>query len=168
MRLRVLRRVLAAREICVSGVAAQCGVSIPAATESLRALQARGLIRSRRQGVRVWYRAAADPEVEHAPALLAAVRAAIRGRVTDRGIVCAATAFTHPRRIVLVRVLKQGPAPAAVLSAHCGMSLSALCRHLHKLQRRNVAAMDERGLWRLTRPRSRLARRLVRLALREG
>jgi DNA-binding transcriptional ArsR family regulator len=142
----------------VTQVAAQCGLPLCVAGQHLRALQARGLIRATRQGRWVRYTAEPDPLVRHAAALLAAAM----GREPPARVRRALTAYTHPRRIAIVRALAAAPRRPGELAAACRMSGAAVNRHLRKLRRRGVLS-PLRGACSLAAPRSRLAARLLKV-----
>jgi DNA-binding transcriptional ArsR family regulator len=134
------------------------------ASHHLRALGARGLLASRPQGRWVHYRPAANPSVRGAAELLRALREALRrGRKSIDAAYRQATAFTHPRRIEIVRTLSTGPLETSVLSRRTGIGRLALQRHLVKLSRRGLVKEHE-GTWRMMRLRGLLATTLVRLA----
>ena len=163
VRLRVLRHVCHEGEACVSATARACCLPLSSATSALRALQARGLLGVRREGLFVIYCAQADKSVEHAAAVLAAVRRALDRRVANRRIIRAVTAFTHVRRILIVRALVAGAADAGALAVTCGVSLPALYRHLAKLERRGMVEAVADGTRRLALPDGALARALLAL-----
>jgi DNA-binding transcriptional ArsR family regulator len=163
VRLRVLRHVCRKGEACVSATARACRLPMSSATNALRALQARGLLGVRREGLFVIYYAHADESVEHAAAVLAAVRRVLDRRVADRQIIRTVTAFTHVRRILIVQALAAAPADAAMLSVTCGISLPALYRHMVKLERRGLIEAVADGTWRLAQPDGSLARALLGL-----
>jgi len=163
VRLRVLRHVCEHGETHVSEAARACHLPLSSATAALRALQARGLLGVRREGLFVIYVACADDTVEHATAVLAAVRQSFRHRDSTEEIVRAATAFTHVRRLLIVQALTAKPVDATTLSVVCGISRPALYRHLDKLARRGVVASDGHDVWRLLLPESRLLRELLTL-----
>jgi DNA-binding transcriptional ArsR family regulator len=163
VRLRVLRHVADQGETNVSEAARTCHLPLSSTTAALRALQARGLLGVRREGLFVVYVAHADDSVEHAPAILSAVQQSFRRRDSMEEIVRAATAFTHVRRILIAQALAAKPVDAATLSVVCGISKPALYRHLDKLMRRGVVATDGQDRWRLIPPDSPLLRELVAL-----
>jgi DNA-binding transcriptional ArsR family regulator len=164
-RLRVLRAVIAAGEVNVSGVAALCRLPMPSATLALRALQARGLLHARRQGKRVLYAAIPDPLVVHSSPLLDHVRHALDSGTRAADVVRSMTAFTHVRRMFIARALSDGPLTVTALSARCAISPQALYRHVAKLQRRGLVEPAAHGTWRLATPSSALLRGLLHLVL---
>ena len=80
-------------------------------------------------------------------------------------MVAALTAYTHPRRITIVRHLAAGPAKVELLAQATGISLPACYRHVDKLQSRAVVAMGIDGSCQLVRPASGLATALLHAAL---
>ncbi len=166
-RLRVLAVVLREGPLCVSAVAARARLSEARASAALRGLQARGLLRATRSGRWVWYEARADRTVTHAGPLLAAVGGELDGGgASRRAVIRLVTAFTHPRRLRVVRHLAPGAGLRANdLARAAGMPLQALYRHLDKLARRGF--VRRRGpAWCLTCPPGPLAAQLLREACR--
>jgi DNA-binding transcriptional ArsR family regulator len=165
VRLRLLKAVLVKPGTCVSAVAKSCRVPLNTASAGLRALQARGLIGARREGLYVFYAPRADADVQHADAVLTATCEALRRGDPLPDLLKAATAFTHVRRIVVMRTLSTGPGMlSGALSRRCDISPPALRRHLAKLARRGMVASDKRHMWRVTVPSSPFARALLAIA----
>ena len=165
-RLRCLKVVLKTPDCSVEQVAQAVGVSEVQASLALRALQARGLIASRRQSRWVLY--AADPEasVVAAQAFLSAMKAALLdSRIEASRIVKAATAYTHPRRIDIVRAIAQADEVDPLgLSVQLGFSPAATFRHLALLEASGVV-VDLAGKYALARPRDPLGRALLAIVL---
>jgi DNA-binding transcriptional ArsR family regulator len=151
-------------EACVTDVATHCGLPVHMAAHHLRQLQGRGLIRATRRSRWVFYAAKTDPLVRHAAALLEAILPAVRTGGDRVAVRRALTAYTHARRIAIVRALSAGPRSPAELSSVCGISRPALARHLAKLRRRGVVG-GHRGICALASPDTPFARRLLRLVL---
>lgn len=156
-RLRILKTVLDRGPTCVKTIAAESRVSAVSATQHLRALQARGLLAASRQGRWVYYAAQADPAVEHAAPLLAAMRQALARGLAAPELVAALTAYTHPRRIAIVQCLGAGPVGVADLAGRIGASRMACYRHIAKLERRRIVTLLEAHECRLATPPSGLA-----------
>lgn len=135
-RLTMLQLLIEHGELCVSELAEQTGITPHNASTQLRALNARGLITPRREKLRVLYRAEANEALEAAPQLLAAIGAAFRAGASPKTVFHLCTAFTHPRRIELARMLQAEPKPFEDLQEKTKMSASSLCRHLRKLEAR--------------------------------
>jgi DNA-binding transcriptional ArsR family regulator len=163
-RLRLLARLFECKRACVEELAADCRLVDAEASQLLRQLQARGILSVQRRGRWVFYRPKANPKVKHAAAILAAMRKALHDSEGANDAIRDLTAYTHPRRINLVRAMAAGPADPAQLRAACSMSGPALYRHLDKLLRRGVVE-GRRAAYRLSRPRQPLARTLLRIAL---
>lgn len=162
-RLEMLRLLFEKGELCVSDMAAQTGVSAHNASTQLRALNARGLITPRRENQKVIYRAEANEELSAAPALLKEVRAAFDKKTRAKTIFRICTAFTHQRRIELVRTLTSGPQDTGELLEKTGMSTSALWGHLDKLSSRGFVR-EKAGRYRLCRVKDPLRRALLAAA----
>ena len=168
-RLRVLQRLLDGRARTVSAVADAEGLSEVSASQCLRALNARGLLRVRRVSRWVEYRLGADPAVPETAPLVRALRRQLRGgRAAVTATFADLTAFTHPRRLLIVRALpaKDGAALGA-LRAATGISEPALFRHLLKLVHRGVVGRDD-GLYRRLVTGTPVLRTLTMLAAGDG
>jgi DNA-binding transcriptional ArsR family regulator len=118
--------------LTVSQVARRMGIGGPLASEYLRALNARSLLVPVRQGLWVHYRPATSQEVDQPLAPVLRMKFS-GGRKPVDLIFRLATAFTHPRRVEILRALKQKPHTLAELRAVTGVPRSSLLRHLDKL-----------------------------------
>ena len=137
VRLRMLGVLFRQGELPVSAVAGAVGVSAVLASLYLRSLSARGLLAARREGRWVFYRPAADPSVRVAADLLQALDSAFASkRDPTKEIFRQATAFTHPRRVQIVRALANGAMAMDALARNTAIGRFALRRHLAKLCRR--------------------------------
>ena len=164
VRLRMLRVLFRDGELPVSAAASAAGASRIVATQYLRALSARGLLATRREGRWVFYRPCADASVHGAAELLQAIEKTFaRRRKPVEAIFRQATAFTHPRRVRIARALANGPMTRGALARTTGISRIALQRHLAKLAARGFVKMTA-GMCRLAPPRGPLAATLLRLA----
>jgi DNA-binding transcriptional ArsR family regulator len=159
----MLELLFARGELCVSELADLTGTSAHNASIQLRALNARGLITPRRENQKVIYRAEANEELSAAPALLEAVRGAFSKKTPILTIFHICTAFTHERRIGLIRVLIGGPQSFGDLLKKTEMSPSALWGHLDKLSARGFVKMRD-GRYRLARLKDPLRRTLLQTA----
>ncbi len=162
-RLQMLWLIFDEKELYVEQMAEWTGMSIPNASNQLRALSARGLISPRREKMLVLYRAEANESLEAAPALLEALRVCHEKSVSFKTLIRQATAFTHERRIEIVRELKGKELVFQKLLEATGMSSSALSRHLKKLEARGFVKYRE-GLYRTAYPGNVLGRTLLKLA----
>ena len=162
-RLRVIECLFRDGPLCVSAVATRCRLQPVSATQHLRLLQSRGLIQARRTGRWVRYSADPDPLVAHAPPLTAALRHALLAeQAGTTRIVRELTAFTHERRILIVRAISRGTDTPEAIRTACRISAPALNRHLRKLTRRDVICRQDEHI-QLLRPVNALARRLLAL-----
>lgn len=143
-RLRLLAQLARKQPQSVSELAAQCSLALPVASQSLRALEARGLLRVNRIRRRVEYciptRLEAGPLADLTAALLADLRCE---PLPTGAIMKLATAFTHPTRIQIHRMLQSGPKTAMQLQATICLSSLALWRHLRKLKVRGFVRYDD-------------------------
>ena len=161
-RLSCLRAVIDTPGRTVEEIAERAGLSAPVASLYLRHLQARGLVRPERVSRWVRYTAVADASVTHAGPTLAAVARALRAaRRPYARLLQTLTAFTHPRRLAILRVIPDdGAASFSTIRSVTGISHSALCRHLAKLQRHGLTETVG-DAWRIVRPLPALARVLL-------
>ena len=163
-RLKILRELCLRPEQQVSGIAMRLGLSIPLASQSLRALNARGLLGARRAGKKVFYRPEADHTIPScAPLLMALAEVFAHERQAEKRIYLYATAFTHLRRIRIISALRTRPMLPKELARQTGIPLPSLQRHLRKLTARGFV-MHSSGWYICAAPRQRLARLLQQLA----
>lgn len=148
----------------VSAVSERMSLSMPAASQYLRALEARGLLVCRRVGGRVEYRLAAGTGGGGAADIIKALRLVFRqGAKAIEPIFKLATAFTHPRRIEVFRAIATGADTFAELQAATRLPARAIARHLAKLEARGFLK-NEMARYVATNPRHPFARALARLA----
>jgi DNA-binding transcriptional ArsR family regulator len=163
-RVRCLKVVLGRPLSTVGEIARLAEVSETVASEHLRALQARGLIRARRESRWVRYSPDPDPLVKGARRLLAALRRALLVEDgTESAVIRTLTAFTHPRRLEILRRLQrvESALPESLI-VHTRISQPALSRHLGKLESRRLVACDGRH-WRLVKETRPLEKTLLAL-----
>jgi len=163
-RLSLLYYVMATPFVSVSQVASALQLPLPVASQYMRALNARGLLKVKRQGRFVLYEAAADPSMPETSILLKALESTMRTADPLQMAVEALTGFTHPRRIELLRALDGDGTDIPSLGKKTGISTPALVRHLRKLRRRGYIKSC-RGKYACARPNAVLARALLALAL---
>jgi DNA-binding transcriptional ArsR family regulator len=150
----------------VSDVSRDLRIPLSVASESLRLLNSRGLLRATRSGRWVVYSTGADPTIEHAPIILRALRGTLRPHQKSvNQAFSALTGFTHPRRIAVFKALADGPSHLAELRSKTGISTPALQRHLGKLRRRGYV-QRHRGLYSRRCPQRPLLKALMELAAR--
>ena len=132
---------------CVGEVAAQAHIPKDQASLCLRSLQARGLILARRESRWVRYWPEPDPLVPAAAPILTGMRRAlVNEKLPANRIIHCLTAFTHPRRLIILRCLqKKGSMTFETLSQASQVSPPALYRHLKKLGNRGLVQECDAG-----------------------
>ena len=148
----------------VSAVAELMRLSVPAASQYLRALEARGLLTCRRVGRRVEYQPTVGAGEGAAGKIINSLRMVLSRRAQSiEAIFKLATAFTHPRRIEVFRALTNGADSFARLQAATRIPARALSRHLGKLEARGLVK-KEKARYVATLQRHRFGRVLTSLA----
>jgi DNA-binding transcriptional ArsR family regulator len=148
----------------VSGLAERLGWPVPVASQYLRSLNARGLLRARRPSRWVQYAPVADETIPQASALVAALRQCFLHHPDPIPLIYRlATAFTHPRRGEIYRALRAYPRTTGDLRAHTGIPERTLRRHLLKLQSRGFVA-NAHGVYHALTPPNAFAAALAGLA----
>ena len=126
-RLQILALLIRQPNQTVSAVAERMALSMPAASQYLRALEARGLLTCRRIGRRVEYRMSAGTSEGAAKEIIKALRLVFRRRAQPiEAIFKLATSFTHPRRVEVFRALTSGADSFAKLQAATNLPSRAL------------------------------------------
>ena len=144
-RLQILALLIRQPNQTVSAVAERMSLSMPAASQYLRALEARGLLTCRRVGRRVEYQAGAGTSEGAAGEIVKALRLVFRRRAQPIEVIFKlATGFTHPRRIEVFRALTNGADSSAKLQAATRMPARALSRHLAKLEARGFVESERK------------------------
>ncbi len=165
-RLQTLAHLIQQPNQTVSAVAERMSLSMPAASQYLRALEARGLLTCRRVGRRVEYRPSAGTSEGAAEEIVKALRLVFRRRAQPiEAIFKLATGFTHPRRVDVFCALTNGADSFAKLQAATRIPARALSRHLAKLEARGFVR-KERALVAATIHRHPFGRVLACLARR--
>jgi DNA-binding transcriptional ArsR family regulator len=154
----------------VKEIAKRTGLPPDQASLGLRALQARGLIHATRSSRWVYYHPLPDSSVAVATPILTAMRRAlIDNRLSSAAIAATLTAFTHPRRLVILRHLYLDVRQTACnLSRETNVSPQALWRHLDKLRRRGVVVMTPDGFWQLADSLTPLSKAMLTLVVRSN
>jgi predicted ArsR family transcriptional regulator len=151
-RIAMFRALLLSSGKTVEEVASETGLSMATASLYLKALQARGLVQATRISRFVSYRAVPDPSAEITPKVFSLLCNAFKVWVlSDDDVFRAFTAYTHPRRIAIIRFLSATSQAVTTreIAAGTGMSTDAAWRHLGKLTRRGILA-HENGGWRIS------------------
>ncbi len=162
-RLNLLRALFSCDESTVSVLARETGISLSLASIQLRSLNTRGLVSARPVGRWVFYSATPNLAVEHAGTIGNAIRERCAVGAENESLIEMATAFTHPRRIVVARCLDEGGKTFQELLASTNISTMALYRHLGKLTTRRMVKQED-GYYRLARPGNPLGQTLLAIA----
>jgi predicted ArsR family transcriptional regulator len=165
-RLGLFQAILSNPDVSVAQTAARLRMNPALASKYMRELNARGLLAVTRHAGNVFYRIEADSSVPQAHSLIDALTSVFRKEKSpiDR-IFRNVTAFTHPRRIAIVRCLKQGPTRFSDLRRELRISTPALQRHLRKLASRGFLQSNmDRGIYALKTSGSPLEMALLKLA----
>lgn len=134
VRLQLLRTVMFQPGFNVSTLAQQADVGISDASQELRRIQSRGLVRRTTQGRSIIYLPTADPLVSSAAPLLKALRSAWkRPGAQDARIARIAKGLACERRVNLVRALAKQPQPLLDLAGLFRTNHNYLYRHLQIL-----------------------------------
>jgi DNA-binding transcriptional ArsR family regulator len=148
----------------VTSVAEHFNISLSSASEHLRLLESRGLLSVQRARRWVKYRVVPSDRENPGSALAIAMKTVFqRDRNAAQSIFKSATAFTHPRRVEVFRLLRDGPKSFDQLRHASRISLWALYRHLKKLEVRGFVRLQKR-FYVTTEPTDALQRELARLA----
>ncbi|HXJ57196.1 MAG TPA: helix-turn-helix domain-containing protein [Candidatus Dormibacteraeota bacterium] len=165
-RLQIFKRLLHEPGQNVTEIARQLRLPLAVASQYLRALESRGLLKAQRRGRRVRYQVAnAVAGTAVAPLLRALRRTFERDAKTIPAVFHLLTAFTHPRRIELYQTLTGRAQTVKQLQVKRRMSARAVTRHLKKLEGRSLIVF-RLGTYAVKRPRGEIRRALASMALR--
>jgi len=165
-RLAIVRLLAIAGEQAASAISKALGTSPAETSNELRMLVANGVLWQRRSGRYVYYDISKSTVDRRQPIIsllkgsfskklpgkrkladLVRWREAANGCPADKHIYACLTAFTHPRRLqILKHLTERGPATRLALSSALSMSEAASERQLDKLVRRGVVTRTHNGL----------------------
>ena len=163
-RIRLLRLLLANPALDVSALAEAAGIGQSDASQELRRLQSRGILKRLRQGRHVRYRPIPDPQVHSAAPLLKALKAALAAQPPEQDkVICRlAMGLAHETRLKIARELLTGPRRPGPLAQALRLSPNALHRHVQWLKAGGWVRRE--GSWLLfDPPRHPVARTLSKL-----
>jgi DNA-binding transcriptional ArsR family regulator len=168
-RIRLLRALHDHPGRAVCQLAKEVGIGRSDASQELRRIQSRGLLRTHRENARVIYRMEADPQVSSAAPLLKALKSALATFPPERDEAIGQIAFglAYPRRIAIAQALLEEPQSGCSLSGRLAWSTFAVYSHLQILRTCGWVSRIDRRLH-LTPPEHPLAEALVRLLRTEG
>lgn len=147
-RLRLFRLVVTEPGQTVTALAHAADIKISRASQELRRLQSRGLIRAKRERNTVKYLPVSDPLVPVAKPLLTAMKSAFAHpqSAPDSHAIEIATALSHPRRIAIIQELLKAPQDFNTLRTAVHIPSVSLYRHLELLQHLNLVRQTRR-IW---------------------
>jgi DNA-binding MarR family transcriptional regulator len=134
-RLHLFHHIVQDPGLNVSQLAERVGIGISDASQELRRLQSRGLLRRTCQGTSVRYLPIADPQVSSAAPLLKALQEAMAGDSAQlEAIASMAKGLGSERRVAIVRALRQGPQTENQLALLIGCTIGNLKKSLARLK----------------------------------
>ena len=148
----------------VSELGDAVGIKRACASQELRRIQSRGLLKSQRQGRSLIYRLDPDPQVSSAAPLLKAIQTALHTLPArqDMDMCRLANGLAHPRRIAIVQALLESPQSTPALQLSLRMPTPSLLSHLHVLEQSGMIIRRHPD-WVLSCPLHPLARTLIHL-----
>ena len=164
-RLKMLAVVAQQPDMTVSAIATRVKLPLPVTSMYLRALEARGLLMSDRDGRWVTYRVS-EANGAVTPLAFALRSLARRNEKFADATFRLVTAFTHPRRVDVFRSLSNQPQALAKLKLASGIPERALLRHLQKLRTRGfvVYRRGRPGTYAIKNQDNAVSRALAELA----
>lgn len=163
-RIQLLRALCERPGQCVKDLGEAVGVKRSDASQELRRIQSRGLLKAQRQGLPMIYRLEPDPQVSSAAPLIKSLQAAMRAYPPSRDadIVQMAMGLANERRLAIIKALSAHQGTIGELQRRLGYSRSALSQHLQVLVQSGFIA-KHRGLYRFRPPAHPVGRALIRL-----
>lgn len=163
-RIELLRQLHAGPGRSVSELGAAVGIKRSDASQELRRIQSRGLLKCRRQGVPLIYRMESDPQVSSAAPLLKALQTAFSGYpVNQDSRICGiAHGLASARREAIVRTLMNAPKSAVALRTHLNLSAPALAQNILTLMYSGFIKLKT-GQYHFRCPAHPVARALIKL-----
>lgn len=167
-RIRLLRQMHDHPGQNIAELAHALGIGRPYASQEMRRIQSRGLLRPAKRGAALVYSPAADPQVSSAAPLLKAIWSALDSlpAARDADMATIAAGLAHERRIALARILMKSPQTPARLRTVLPMASCSFYLHLRTLTAAGFVAKHERMLMFQT-PEHPLGNVLAKL-LRQG
>lgn len=142
-RLRLLRRIIDRPGQNVSQLAEAEKIGVSGASQELRRLQSRGLLKRTSQGASVVYRAFPDPQVASASPLLKTLDALFASGKTDEDEIAGiAKGLAHERRIAIACALLKGPKTDEQLCNMARIPRGTLKWHLKAMKNAGMVRKD--------------------------
>ncbi len=138
------------------------GIKRSDASQELRRIQSRGLLKSERKGLPLLYRMEPDPQVSTAAPLLRAIQTALATFPSKRDIdMCVmANGLAHERRMTIVRLLIESPRSMADLQMQLHLAPFGLSQHVLTLVNSGFAE-QKKALFLFQMPPHPLAKTLI-------
>lgn len=134
-RIQLLRQLYEKPGRSVSALGQAVAIKRSCASQELRRIQSRGLLKAQRKGRPLIYRLDADPQVSSAKPLLQAIRNSFAAYPPhqDHDMCTIANGLAHERRIAIARILQNESRFLTDLQALMHLSAFALDHHLRPL-----------------------------------
>lgn len=162
-RLKILKRLMRGAELCVTDIAEVEDIALVTASEHLRLLHQSGFLGQERKSKWIFYSAVLPSGFPVTEKIYKPLRKQLIA--SDRQIsslLKLMTAFTHPRRVEILKRLFNSSRSFEELIELCDISPMAMKRHLDKLVSRDVVRQDS-DVYRITSGGVELKRVLVRM-----
>lgn len=152
----------------IASLAQALGIGRPYASQEMRRIQSRGLLKPTHCGASLVYGLCADPQVSSSAPLLKAIQTALQSLPENRDVDMAtlAAGLAHERRIAMARSLLQSPKTPSRLLAEIPMAPCCFYLHLRTLAAGGFVIKRKRKLS-IQIPPHPLGKALVKL-LRQG
>ena len=163
-RIQLLRELFERPGQCVKDLGAAVGVKRSDASQELRRIQSRGLLKAQRQGLPLIYRLEPDPQVVSAAPLLKGIQTALHSYPPkqDVEIVRIARGLANERRLAIAKALLAQSRTSGELQQSLTLSRSALSQHLQILVQSGFV-VKQRMQYHFKSPAHPMGRVLVRL-----
>lgn len=148
-------------EMCVQEVAEAETVSEVVASQHLRLLLEHGFLESISKSKWVFYSTAPANKTYSEFLLTPLTKELLVSKTKRTELIHHFTAFTHPRRIDIVKTLLTGNRQFEQLVCECDISAQALYRHLEKLITRNFIAKNNETIYRVIQHKNGLKGALI-------
>ena len=124
----------------VSELGRAVGIKRAFASQELRRIQSRGLLKAQRRGCPLIYRMETDPQVPSAAPLLRSIQTAFRTRpsLQDMEMCRIANGLAHERRIAIAKALLESPRSLTELLPLVNMPQPSLIRHLRIMEKSRI------------------------------
>lgn len=149
-RLKLIRQLHQSKGAGVSDLAKAVGIGRSDASQELRRIQSRGLLRVERKRSFVFYRFGADPQVSSAAPLVKVLLEGLgaSSEKQDAEIIRIAWGLAHPRRVAMAQALLTAPQTLAQLCRTMQIPQSSASRHVGIMEEAGwVAKQDKWLVW---------------------